>query len=354
MGMPCLPKISPTVMQSHDARLALRGRIPLEAHNQSLALTADQLDAARAAVLDETLTMLTARGSWPLRQLLLRPTTGILVTAVSITTLLLAVPALGLSPWWTLIALVCATPRVTLSLVLRAARNRATTLVEAASLESAGSDSSLPAMSTPAHQLPHAPERSVRERVTSVLAVSLVLVAASTSAGWSYHRHVDYPRYEVTAPQRFGSDVMLTDAVADRLLKDMLEDNPLPGDRSFHFVYGDKSERAPDTMVLGAVGDLRNLPYDPLQQLRSGFLSGAPEVAKSLWRPDPGRLGGVMECLAVERGGSWSHVVCLWSDEGSVGIVISQVHEGVPSKEAAADTSRRIREAILQPDGDLG
>lgn len=123
MGMPCSPKISPTVMQSHDARLALRGRIPLEAHNQSLALTADQLDAARAAVLDKTLTMLTARGSWPLRQLLLRPTTGILVTAVSITTLLLAVPALGLSPWWTLIALgLCHAPGDAVSGAARGAK----------------------------------------------------------------------------------------------------------------------------------------------------------------------------------------------------------------------------------------
>ncbi|MFK4687781.1 serine/threonine-protein kinase [Streptomyces pristinaespiralis] len=327
--------------QRHDARAALTCRSVRVARDKAVALAAAVPHEERLTVLAETLTALALPGRPALRPLLMNPSVSGLVTVVAAGALLLAVPAWDLEPWWVFATLLCAAPNLMLSGLLRSARRRAA----ARWLPPTGA-----AARDAVTQLTSVPARSGRERAIAALTVSVVLVAATASAVWSHHRYLDYPRYEVAAPQTFGDLVLLTDTPTSSALAGLMDGNPFPAAQNFHLLYGTE-ERPLGALVVGAVGDFHNLPYDAIGQLRAGFARGGAGAVESTWRPAPGRYGGSMECMWLNPGDEHPPVVCIWADKGSIGLVLTRPNRSRPSEESITETARDLREAILHRDG---
>ncbi|MEU9097772.1 hypothetical protein [Streptomyces sp. NPDC048361] len=328
--------------QLHDVRLALAAvGDPASAAARAAIQAQARPGDDRLAVLAETLAALDRPGRGPLRWMVRAPVRRALVHGAWCIAWLLAVPALHL-PGWTRLAVFAFLPAtLSLNALLRGARARA-----AARPPTPAADTPV-APAFPA--LPPVPTYSRRE-LTAGIAILVAVVATGTVSGiWSYRQYAAYPRYTVSAPDRFQGVERQDTSPARVRLQAIAPDLAEGGGQSFAYVYGPDPDQ-PALMVWGATGDFHDAPADTFGDMQR-FTDATGRPVHATWTADPGRLGGSVRCVSYDVATS-PMVNCTWVDKGSVGAVYF-ADEGL-SHEAAAALARSVREAVLHLESDSG
>ncbi|MFE9537435.1 tetratricopeptide repeat protein [Streptomyces sp. NPDC006691] len=321
-------------IQLHDVRLVLAAvgdpaSAAARARRQAEARPGDD----RLAVLAETLGALARPGRAPLRWMARAPVPTALLRAAWCVVVLLAVPALHL-PWWSRLAVLVTLPAaLPLNALLRRARARAAARPPAPPVDAAA-----PAFPT----LPPVPAYRRRELTAGAVVLAAVVAAGVTSGVWGYRQYAAYPRYTVSAPDRFQGLARQDASPVRTRVESLVPDLSAEGARTFAYVYGPDPER-PTLMMWGATGDFHDAPADALADIQRGAEATGYPVHTS-WSAAPGSLGGSMRCMSYEVADS-PMVTCAWLDKGSMGAVYF-ADEG-RSHEVSAGFARSAREAVL-------
>ncbi|MFF3975962.1 hypothetical protein [Streptomyces sp. NPDC001828] len=326
---------SPSRTQLHDVRLALAafGNPAVAAARARSRAEASPSDD-RLAVLAETLTALGRPGRAPLRWLVRAPLTTALLRGAWCVVLLLAVPALHLPSWWRLAAFAPLPVPLVLNTFLRRARTRAAVRPLAPPVD--------PTAAPPFPALPPVPAYSRHELATGVVVLVAVVASGVASGIWSYRQYAAYPRYTVSAPDRFQGLARQDASPVQALMKNAAPDLSDEGAQSFAYVYGPDPDQ-PALMMWGETGDFHDAPTDALGDFQSG-MDAAGFPVHATWTAAPGSLGGSMRCVSYEVANT-PMVNCAWLDKGSMGAVYF-ADEG-QTHEATASRARAAREAVL-------
>ncbi|MFD7032427.1 hypothetical protein ACFWAR_30795 [Streptomyces sp. NPDC059917] len=331
-------------VQTHDLKWAL-GR----ATDRAAVIAASRAAAAahpndvRRQVQAHTLTAFERPAAARLLPIVLRPGVHHLVRALCLTALLVgrvwtgnSVLSVGLC---LLGALVVDLPRLAVHRVLRRARRAAGPWPRG---------DFAPGLATGAVSesgLPPVPAYTLRERGAVRGPLALVLLVAVATVAWSWHLALAYPRYEVSAPTTLSGVGLTTEGPLAEFAR-ALPSVGMPGE-SFAFAYGGMNQGDEGIVVTGSAGDFHGLADADFVDLPRLLLAGSADVrVGEVWRPDPGVLGGWMQCFTAEaKDGAWQQ--CSWADRGSAGHVAFRGFP--PDQDRLSNLARTAREAVLHP-----
>ncbi|MFJ7203417.1 hypothetical protein ACIQWR_07775 [Streptomyces sp. NPDC098789] len=189
--------------------------------------------------------------------------------------------------------------------------------------------------------LPPVPALTGRDIAASLAPLALVTVAVVATAAWSWSLARQYPRYEVSAPATLAGMPLTSDGPLAELARTGASTMP---EESFHFAYDPVGDGVEGIAVVGSTGDLHDARAEMVDLPRVA-VAGSPDVHVSeVWRPDPGTLGGWVQCLSSESGGEILHN-CAWADKGSFGYVL--LRGPALDRDRVSDLARTAREAVL-------
>ncbi|MFI5983593.1 hypothetical protein ACIBEA_22275 [Streptomyces sp. NPDC051555] len=189
--------------------------------------------------------------------------------------------------------------------------------------------------------LPPVPAYTARELRGLLAPLALVLVTVVATTAWSWALARQYPRYEVSAPATLAGMPLTSDGPLAELARTGATTMP---EESFHLAYDPVGDGVEGIAVVGSVGDLHDARAEMVDLPRIA-VAGSPDVrVTEVWRPDPGALGGWVQCLSAEAGGAVMHN-CAWADKGSFGYVL--LRGPALDRDRVSDLARTAREAVL-------
>ncbi|MET3986880.1 hypothetical protein [Streptomyces sp. PvR034] len=194
--------------------------------------------------------------------------------------------------------------------------------------------------------LPPVPAYTRGERNAVLLPLALVLLTAFGTTVWSGVLALRYPRYEVAAPATLAGMPLTSEGPLADLARTGASTMP---EESFHFAFDPVGDGVEGIAVVGSVGDLHDARAEMVDLPRVA-LAGSPDVhINAVWRPDPGALGGWVQCLSSETEGEVMHH-CTWADKGSFGYVV--LRGPALDRDRVGDLARTALEAVLHRVGD--
>ncbi|GHJ46247.1 hypothetical protein Cs7R123_35890 [Catellatospora sp. TT07R-123] len=145
----------------------------------------------------------------------------------------------------------------------------------------------------------------------------------------------DADKTSVVEPKTLGGRARSTDAGLAKTVNDMKSGfaSALPGATSSVAAYYGSAEKKNLAMAF-AVAMLNPAPQTTLDQFASGAASSLGKI--TFEKVEPGPLGGVAQCGQGTSDGV-PVAICLWSDNGSLGMIMyfGQNYAGIKTKFAA-------------------
>ncbi|NEB81124.1 hypothetical protein G3I40_38845, partial [Streptomyces sp. SID14478] len=180
------------------------------------------------------------------------------------------------------------------------------------------------------------------ERRLAAVALVLAVGSVSGAVAWNTARANAYPHYEASVPRSFHGIPLSDDGPTGVAMDAYLADLAPRGAQPFFGLYKDADSEG-RLVLVGATGDLHDEDPDELLADMGSFWGGPADT----WSPDPGPLGGRMEC-ATYQPPVGRLAVCTWVDRGSLGMVMTGALQE-DEQESFAQAARELRKATLRP-----